>query len=91
MTDSWMDCVVEGVKGDVLTLLSLCMLVEKHVIIHLKNNQVWTSFKNVPLDHQTALQQCDLHLIYLGHGIFTKLIQHKMPLQILSTPGADVT
>ena len=32
-----------------------------------------------------------LHLIHLGHGIFTKLIQHKMPLQILSAPGADVT
>ena len=91
MVDSWMDCILEGIKGDVLNLLSLCMLVEKHVVVHLKNNQVWRSFKNEPPDHQTALQQCDLHLIYLGHGIFTKLIQCKTPLQILSAPGADVT
>ena len=89
--DLWMDCILDGIKGDVLTLLSLCMLVEKHFIVHLKNNQVWTSFKNEPLDHQTTLQQCDLHLIYLGCGIFTKLIQPKTPLQILSAPGPDVT
>ena len=50
--DSWIDCIVEGVKGDVLNLLSLCMLVEKHVIVHLENNQA--CFKNVPSDHQTT-------------------------------------
>ena len=69
----------------------IIMHAKKHIVVHLKNNQVWKSFKNVPLDYQTALQQCHLHLIYLGCGIFTKLIQCKMPLQILSAPGVDVT
>ena len=33
--DNWLDSVQEGRKGDVLTLLGLCMLIEKHALVHL--------------------------------------------------------
>ena len=44
--ENWLDSVHDGRKSDVLALLSLCMLVEKRVLVHLHNNQIWTSLKD---------------------------------------------
>ena len=89
--DAWMDSFVDGRKSDVLTLLSLCILVKKNVVVHLKNGQVWNSFKIKPVDNKTAVAQVDIHLIYLGRGIFAQLKPRPTPLQIISNPECSVT
>ena len=87
--DNWLDTVIEGCKGNVLMLLGLCMLVEKHVLVHLKFGAIWSSLKTVPSTHPDALKQVDLHLVYLGRGNFIKLQTHSTPLQVLSTMSSD--
>ena len=39
--DNWMDRVSEGRKGDILALYGLCMLFEKHAVVHLHNGVIW--------------------------------------------------
>ena len=88
--DTWMDSIIDGRKGDILTLLSLCILVKKHVV-HLKNGQVWNSFKDKLADHRTAVAQADIHLIYFGRGIFAQFKPRPMPLQIIRNPEPSIT
>ena len=71
--DSWLDSILDGRKGDVLTLQSLCMLTEFHVLVHLKGGKIWTSLKKVPSSHTLIMQQVNLHSVYLGCGNFAKL------------------
>ena len=87
----WMDSTIDSRKGDVLTLPALCVFVEKHAVVHLKNNKIWTSLKNNPPNHNTALNQVNLHLVYLGWGIFAKLNLRVTLLQVESPPGVTVT
>ena len=89
--DSWLDSVIDGRKGDVLTLLGLSMLVEKHVLVHLKGGNIWSSLKTIPPKHSDALKQIDLHLVYLGRGNFIWLQVRSTPLQALPTTSSDTT
>ena len=82
--DTLMNSIVDGRKGDVLTLLSLCILVKKHVAVHLKNGQVWNSFKVKLVKNNTAMAQANIHLIYLGRGSFAQLKPRLTLLQIIN-------
>ena len=64
--DNWLDSVNDGRKGDVLLLLSLCMLIEKHILVHLKNGQIWTNLHDATGTHDEILSKVDIHLVYLG-------------------------
>ena len=73
--DNWLDSVQEGCKGDVLTLLGLCLLVEKHVLVHLSKGMLWNSLKDL-MDlqmHDDMIKKMDLHMVYLGRGNFALL------------------
>ena len=74
-----------------LTLLGLCVLVEKHVSVHLKCGAIWSILKTVLSIHPDALKWVDLHLVYLGRSNFTKLQKHSTPLQVLSTMSSNTT
>ena len=87
--DSLLDSIVDGRKGDVLTLLGLCMLTECHVLVHLKGGKMWTSLQEVPSSHTLILKQVNLQLVYLGLGNFAKLSKCKMPLQVLPCAMGD--
>ena len=63
--ENWLDSIQDGRKGDVLSLLSLCMLVEKHVLVHLHNGQIWTSLYDSEGVHDAILDKVDIHLVYL--------------------------
>ena len=89
--DSWLDSIIDGCKGDVLTLLGLSMLVEKHVLVHLKGGNIWSSLKTIPPKHPDALKQIDLHLVYVGRGNFIQLQVHSILLQMLPTMSSDTT
>ena len=71
--DNWLDSVQEGRKGDVLTLLGLCMLIEKYAVVHLHDGEIWTSLRDSQKSHDEALDRSDSHLIYLGRGNFAKM------------------
>ena len=53
--ENWLDSIQDGRKGDVLSLLSLCMLIEKHVLVHLHNGQIWTSLYDSAGSHDAIL------------------------------------
>ena len=89
--DSWLDGVIDGQNGDMLMLLGLCMLVEKHILVHLKGGKIWFSLKTLPPHHVEALKQEDLHPVYLGRGNFIKLQVHGIPVQVLATLNIDST
>ena len=89
--DSWLDSVIDGCKGDVLTLLGFSMLVEKHVLVHLKGGNIWSSLKTIMPKHPDVLKQIDLHLVYVGRGNFIWPQLHSTPLQVLPTMSSDTT
>ena len=41
----WIKSVKEGMKGDELLLLVLCLITGTHAFVHLTNNDYWTSLK----------------------------------------------
>ena len=83
--DKWMDGIIKGRKGDVLVLMGLCLLIEKHAHVHLKDGNFWTSLKTVPNTHDESMDHCNLHLAYLGRSIFLTLTERDKPLQVIPT------
>ena len=81
--ENWLDSVHDGRQGDVLALLSLCMLVGKHVLVHLHNSQTWTSLYDSAGLHDAILSKVDIHLVYLGRGNFALLQKRESELQIV--------
>ena len=75
----------DGHKGDVLALMGLCLLIEKHVMVHLKGGTIWTSLKVILTTHDEMLKQVGLHLVYLGRGNFVRLQNCSTPLQIVES------
>ena len=73
--DNWLDGIQDGRKGDILSLLGVCLLVEKHALVHLSNGMLWSSLKSsagLHL-HDDMLKKVDLHMVYLGKGNFALL------------------
>ena len=54
--DNWLNSVHDGQKGDILALLGLCLLIEKHALVHLKGGVNWTSLKNASKLHDEILK-----------------------------------
>ena len=88
----WLDSVKDGHKGDVLSLLGLCLLIEKHVLVHLSNGLLWSSLTNSADLHlrDDMLNKVDLHMVYLGRGNFALLQRRTNPLQVAeSSPNIE--
>ena len=88
--DTWIEAIDEGCKGDVLTLYGLSLLANVHTYIHLHNGQFWSTLKNVPSNHDETLRKCKVHALYLGRGLFVKLREQEVPLQIIDNPNPKV-
>ena len=69
----WLMGVKEVQKGDVLTLFILSVITGVHCCVHLKGHNYWTTLKETPITHIEYMQRCNIHLAYLGQGIFVKL------------------
>ena len=78
----WVESILDDRKGDVMCLYSLCMLMEAHAWVHLKNGHIWTTLENDKLDHETAMERCSIHLAYLGHGLYVSLYPCKLELKL---------
>ena len=81
--DNWCDSITQGRKGDVLALYGLCMLFSCHAVVHLHNNLIWSTLASMGTNHLSDLQKCDIHLYYLGRGLFMELVERDKPLRIL--------
>ena len=81
--DNWCDSITQGRKGDVLALYGLCMLFSRHAVVHLHNNLIWSTLASIGNNHSSDLQKCDIHLCYLGRGLFMELVERDKPLQML--------
>ena len=81
--DNWCDSITQGRKGDVLALYRLCMLFSHRAVVHLHNNLIWSTLASLGNNHLSDLQKCDIHLCYLGRGLFMEVVERDKPLQIL--------
>ena len=72
--DNWTDSVSEGRKRDILALCGLCMLFEKHAVVHLHNGVAWLTLVELSAEHTQDTEKCDVHLCYLGRGLFVELV-----------------
>ena len=70
----WCKGVKSGDKADVLVLFVLCVLTGTHCLVHLKQGH-WTSLKDELDTHLEFIQCCNVHLSYLGNGIYA---EHKL-------------
>ena len=71
--EDWLRCVREGRRGDILCVYLLSLATGVHTFVHLKNNQIWCTLKNVPTSHHELQTHCEQHLVYLGFGIFLRM------------------
>ena len=62
----WAESILDNRKADAMGLYSLCMLTEVHAWIHLHDGQIWTTLADDKLTHDTAMERCEIHLVYLG-------------------------
>ena len=83
--DTWSESITDGSKGDVLVLFALNLLMEMHCLVHLANGQIWTTLATLSGVHSIDLQKCDIHLAYIGRGIFIELTERAVPLVIAET------
>ena len=49
----------------------------------MKNGLVWTTLLEPSNNHAKDLDKCELHLCYLGRGIFIELVKRQTLLQVL--------
>ena len=78
---SWTKSVKDGKRADVLTLFVLCLIKGMHAFVLLKDNSYWTSLKDKPSVHLEFTQWCNVHMSYLGRGIF---VEHVLRMEIVS-------
>ena len=86
--DSWLTSITDGMKGDILVLYTLCMLFDKHAIVHLRHGLVWSTLEDLSQDHYADLKKCELHLCYVGRGLFVELMERETPLEIVKDTEA---
>ena len=90
LLEEWLRCLREGRRGDILCVYLLSLATGVHTFVHLKNNKIWCTLKNVPTSHHELQNQCEQHLVYLGYGIFLCLQRRPTIPAILGTvSGAD--
>ena len=85
--DNWTS-ITDGMQGDILVLYTLCMLFDKHAIVHLRHGMMWSTLADLSQDHHANIQKCELHLCYVGRGLFAELIERKTPLEIVKDTEA---
>ena len=93
MLDDWLCCVKEGRRGDIMCVYLLSIATGVHIMVHLKNNKIWSTLQEVPFLHSDLVEHCQKHLVYMGFRIF--LCLKKRPpvnpdtLPILGTVSSD--
>ena len=88
--DTWLGSIDDGCQGDVFTLFCLCMLQDVHATVHLRNGQYWLSMNEPSSDHYINIEHSNIHLAYLGRGLYIELVKRDVPLQIITGASKDL-
>ena len=64
-------------RADIMPLFTLCALVSKHAMIHLRNGNIWMTIENATCYQNMLLAMCDFHFAYIGNGLFAELKPRK--------------
>ena len=83
--DLWMDALCDGCKGHILTLYSLSMILDVHMVVHLCNGKIWTTMDSPPDEHVDLISKCLIHVAYLGQGLFVELVKCEKPLEVIKS------
>ena len=70
---TWITGIKNGRRPDTLSLFLLCVIMGTHCFVHTKVG-IWTTFFEEPDSHQALIQRCNLHLGYLGNGIYVEFV-----------------
>ena len=80
----WAESILDNRKADIMGLYSFCMLTEVHAWIHLHDGQIRTMLDDDKLTHDTAMERCEIHLAYLGQGLYVSLHAHKLKMRTVT-------
>ena len=83
--DIWMDALCDGHKGDTLTLYGLSMILDVHMVVHLRNGKIWTTMDSPPDEHADLISKCLIHVAYLDRGLFIELVKREKPLEVIKS------
>ena len=83
--DHWLDAVKNNRRGDTLCVYFLSLVTGRHTIVHLKGGINWCTLKVIPLLHEELIERCDIHLVYLGFGVFLRL-NRRPPIDVNVLP-----
>ena len=70
----WAKDLNKGCKVDTLALFLLCIATDAHCFVHTRSGY-WTTLADTPQSHTEYIQRCNLHLSYVGKGIY---VQHEI-------------
>ena len=84
--DTWVEVVKLGRRADILSVFALSALISKHTLIHLRNGNIWTTMETSNMDHDNILKDCDIHLAYLGNGLFSEMKWKKRDCDFAQEP-----
>ena len=76
----WLKDVKACSRVDILILFILCIATDTHCFIHTKVGY-WTRLLDDPKKYTEYVQQCNLHLSYLGNGSY---VQHEIHTEIVA-------
>ena len=71
--NTWAEGVKLGRRADILSVFALSVLISKHTLVHLRTGNIWTTMETSNCDHDDLLKNCDVHLAYLGNGLFSEI------------------
>ena len=71
--NEWIVGVKNGDRADLLALFLLNVVTGVHSFVHTKN-RIWTTLHDNINTHQEYIQRCNLHLCYLGNGLYVELV-----------------
>ena len=84
---TWIIGIKNGRRPDILTLFLLCVITGTYCFVHTKVG-IWTTLSEEPDNHQALIQRCNLHLGYLGNGIYVEFVPRTelVSFQIFGVP-----
>ena len=72
--DYWIEDMGElNTFGDEISLYALCRMYNQHSIIYTCTKSWSTMGTVIPVTSETAHNNCDIHLLHMGCGVFEKL------------------
>ena len=74
---TWLTSLKSSHRADMLRLFLLAIITETHCFVHTKHGY-WSTLQEEPDSHLQYVKRCNLHLSYIGNGMF---MQHEFKME----------